>query len=134
MRAFTVGWICVIALIGCDIGQFTQTKTTTEFVISLTNQPHPIIAGQSAKIYLTLRQNRGAASGCRTRMAIAPVHATQASADANWRDVPEQGRSGVYTLKDKLFPEPGDWRIDLIINCTGIDRKVDFTVTVAPPT
>lgn len=121
--------ICA-SLSSCDIGQFTQTKNTTEFVVSMTHQPHPPLAGQPTKIFLTLRQERQGVSGCRARLNVEPFAAADVAAEPAWYDLTEQSRSGVYTIKEKLFPAAGEWRVNLNINCTGIDRKLDFPVTV----
>lgn len=128
MRMVTIGLVFTLSLSACDTGQFTQTKNTTEFVVSMTNRPHPIIAGQPTKIFLTLRKERSGVTGCRARLAVSPTHA-EAADDPQWRDVIEEGKAGIYTIKSNFFPAEGDWRIDLLINCTGIDRKVDFVVT-----
>lgn len=121
-----VGFVAV-ALSACDLNQFTQTQEIPEFIASLTNQPHPIIAGEPVKIFLTLRKDRGGVSGCRARLAPM-LRGIRGEAKPVWVDLTEQNGAGVYTVKENLLPTAGAWTLALRINCSGIERELAFDV------
>ena len=123
--------LCAVVLVmGCDIGQFTQSKELDDYIISVTNDPNPIVVGQSVKVYATLRSRQSGVTGCRT--TVKKVHAHKGEGEASQPiDMPEGGRSGIYHAKSVIFPESGDWQLVFNINCAGREREVSFPYVVS---
>jgi len=117
------------SLAACDIGQFTQTQETKEFVISITNDPHPIKVGESVKVYATLRRDRRGVSGCKIQFRQSILEGKD-EVDYVWIDMPEGGVSGIYQGRSEPFPVKGDWILEFRVNCTGMERILRFPYQV----
>lgn len=116
-----------VTLLACDLNQFTQTQEIPEFIASLTHQPHPIVAGEPVKIFLTLRKDRSGVTGCRARLGP-KSHGNRGESKPVWVDLTEQNGAGVYTVRENLLPTVGGWTLALRINCSGIERELAFEV------
>lgn len=113
---------------GCELGQFTQTKETPEFVISVTNDPAHLQVGKSAKFYVTLRHQRNGVSGCKVRFL--PDSPQDGVATAGWIDMVERNRNGVYSAHTAGFDHAGSREMTFSVDCTGIERVVQFAYDV----
>lgn len=113
---------------GCEMGQFTQTKETPEFVISVTNDPAHLLVGQSAKFYVTLRHQRNGVSGCKVRFL--PDSLQEGVTPAGWIDMVERNRNGVYSAQSGGFDHAGSREMTFSVDCTGIERVVQFAYDV----
>lgn len=114
----------------CDIGQFTQSKELDDYVISVTNDPSVIVAGQSVKVYATLRSRQKGVTGCQVSVKRSKANIEEESASQPIM-MPEGGRSGIYYAKSIVFPETGDWLLDFHIDCGGRKRDVSFPYVVS---
>ena len=113
---------------GCEMGQFTQTKETPEFVISVTNDPAHLQVGQSAKFYVTLRHERNGVSGCKVRFLPNPPQV--GVIPTGWIDMVERNRNGVYSAHSGGFDQAGSREMTFSVDCTGIERVLQFAYDV----
>lgn len=113
----------LLAVCGCDVVLHTQTKETPQFVISVTIDPHPVRVGSKAKLYVTLRRDRSGVTGCRVRMQPA-APGQIAMPQGEWTELPEQGTSGIYSLRKDLFSAAGSWEIHFAVKCLGPEEMV----------
>lgn len=125
----TVGTFAVVA---CDIGQFTQTKETPEFVISVTNDPAHLQVGHAAKFYVTLRHERQGVSQCKVRFRPKPRTEIQNASQQpeDWVEMVERSRNGVYAAYSRNFEQTGQWEIEFSVNCSGVERIIQFAYDV----
>lgn len=115
--------VSLFLVCGCDVVLYTQTKETPQFIISVTVDPHPVHVGSKAKLYVTLRRDRGGVTGCRVR--IQPVAQGQiVKPEGEWTELPEQGTSGIYSLRKELFSTAGSWDIHFAVRCLGPEEIV----------
>lgn len=113
----------LLMVCGCDVVLHTQTKETPQFVISVTVDPHPVRVGSKAKLYVTLRRDRRGVTGCRVRMQ--PVEQGQiVRPGGEWTELPEQGTSGIYSVRKDLFSAPGFWDIHFEVKCLGPEEVI----------
>lgn len=124
----------VVLLYGCELGQYTQTQETPEFVVSLTLDPYPSPAGTQVKAYATLRENRQGVTGCRVRLQSREAGPEGAAPDeAAWLEAAEQGRIGIYTHQAVFFRNGGDWELLAGVRCRGREHVLVFHYSVEPP-
>ena len=115
--------VSLLAVYGGDVVMHTQTKETPQFVISVTVDPHPVRIGSKAKLYVTLRRDRSGVTGCRVRMQ--PTAQGQvAMPQGEWTELPEQGTSGIYSLRKDLFSAAGSWDIHFAVKCLGPEETI----------
>ncbi|MEK6749202.1 MAG: hypothetical protein AABY83_08350 [Pseudomonadota bacterium] len=129
--AISIAWLTVLS--ACSMQQRTDTRDLGEgAVLSLTLQPFPLLVGQSADIYATLRYQRAAGTGCRVQYRQFAVDA--GATDTVWRDIPEQSRSGIYKIRGLDFNREGRWRFEFNLECGEqlVRRGVVFDYAVAP--
>lgn len=143
VRSIAVAVCCLAGgWVGCDLVQYTQTKTTPEFIASVTVSRHPLVADEKAEIYVILRQERSAVTGCRVRFAshaesaqAAGAQRTAAATEPEWQEVLEQGQSGVYRGSVTATSAAGAWLTDIAVKCLGREQTMPFSFEVidAPP-
>ncbi len=119
-------------LLGCDLGQFTQSKELDDFVISITNDPHPIIINEPVKFYATLRRAKSGVTGCKTTMSKV-VRDGLKSENEEALAMPENSRSGIYMAKNVIFAQPGEWLLTFHVDCAGRKREASFPILVTRP-
>lgn len=131
-RVVLTATIGMLAAVACDIGQFTQTKETPEFVISVTNDPAHLQVGQAAKFYVTLRHDRQGVSQCKVRFRPKPRAETPNSdpGTEDWVEMVERSRNGVYAAHSRNFDHIGQWELEFSVNCSGIERIIQFAYDV----
>lgn len=127
---FVSAILLALLLSACDIGQFTQTQEFDDYVISLTNDPQPMLAGQPVKLYATMRKDRAAATGCQLVFTKAPHGAKETEREAEVA-MPEASRSGIYSAQSVIFSHAGDWDLFVKVNCFGRKREIVFPMAVA---
>ena len=129
ITCLTGGWA------GCDLVQYTQTKTTPEFIVSVTVSRHPLVAHEKTDMYVVLRQERNAVTGCRVRFAghvdqrevgLQPVAANE----PDWQEFPEQGQLGIYRGPVTATVAAGTWLTDIAVKCLGREITVPFPFDV----
>lgn len=122
-RLFVAALAGPLLFCGCDVVLYTQTKETPQFIISATVDPHPVRVGSKAKLYVTLRRDRRGVTGCRVR--VQPVADGQVvKSDGDWAELPEQGTSGIYSLRKELFSAAGAWDVRFAVKCLGPEEIV----------
>ena len=121
VAAMALGSLFIVC--GCDVVLHTQTKETPQFVISVTVDPHPVRIGSKAKLYVTLRRDRSGVTGCRVRMQPA-AQGQIVMSQGEWTELPEQGTSGIYSLRKDLFSAAGSWDIHFAVKCLGPEEMI----------
>ena len=124
---------CSILVTSCTLGQHTETKDLGEgAVLSLTMQPYPPRVGDSTEMYVTLRYQRTAGTGCRVQYRT--YLKKDGAEDKAWVDIPEQSRSGIYKTRTAIFGDEGEWRFEFNLDCgERFERRgvmFDFPVSV----
>lgn len=136
VRSVAVGISCLAGgLAGCDLVQYTQTKTTPSFIVSVTVSRHPLVAHEKADMYVVLRQERNAVSGCRVRFAS---HTEQgeggpqrvAASEPEWQEFPEEGQLGIYRGPVTAKVAAGTWLTDIAVKCLGPEVTMPFPFDV----
>lgn len=128
------GAVAVVAalsffLIGCDLGQKTQSKEIADFNVSLTQKPTVLSANEPSEFYVTLRKNRTGLSGCAVRYytyRLTPVQDIAPKPSSSFKNLPENGHTGVYWIKGVFFDAPGEWEMDLELGCEDAVYHVKF--------
>ncbi len=123
---YIVSILALGILSACDLGQFTQSEETPEFVISVTNDPHPLTVASDAKIYATLRKDRRGVSGCRVRFRQYMPSGGHGDKKEVWTEMQEGGSSGIYQAQSQVFSVGGEWELEFTVNCSGKDRVIVF--------
>lgn len=127
-KTLGTGFLLLALNAGCELDQYTQTKETPEFIISVTHNPAHLRVGHSAKFYVTLRHERDGVSGCKVRFHPAPPSA--GSTTEGWIDMVERNRNGVYSAQLKGIEQAGLREMSFSVDCSGIERVVQFAYDV----
>lgn len=112
--------VVTAALLGCT-GQHTETREFGDVAASVTVQPYPMRVGKDTEVYVTLRRHREGVSGCKVRERHYDTRLVIA-AGAGFRDMPEQGRSGIYRVRVGGLDTPGQLRLELQLECGDVLR------------
>ena len=98
----------------------------------MTNDPAHLQVGQAAKFYVTLRHDRQGVSQCKVRFRPKPSAPIQNSGPEaqDWVEMVERSRNGVYAAHSRNFEQTGPWEIEFSVNCSGIERIIQFAYHV----
>ncbi|VAW84120.1 hypothetical protein MNBD_GAMMA16-739 [hydrothermal vent metagenome] len=125
--------LLAVSLIACDLGLFTQTQETDEYFISITHDPHPLIVGESAKIYATLRKERNGIPACDIKFQqYSKVSSSEAVVD--WLEMKERGPAGTYHGRTNVFDVRGDWMLEFKVKCRRGEKTFKFPYNVGDVT
>ncbi len=121
--------LLTMSLFACDLGQFTQTQETPEYFISITNDPHPLVVGETAKIYATLRKERRGISACDIKFQQYNKNSPRDTL-AEWRRMEERSPAGVYHGRTAVFDGVGAWVLEFKVKCRRGEKIFEFPYSV----
>jgi len=117
-------------LVACDLGLFTQTQETDEYFISITNDPHPLITGESAKIYATLRKERNGIPACDIKFQQYSEISPSKTVTNTWLEMEERSPAGVYHGRTGVFDVRGAWILEFKVRCRRGEKTFKFPYNV----
>ena len=130
-KSIVMASLALVTLSGCDIGQHTQTQEFPQFIISVTNSPHPVHVGEPVELFVTLRKERAGVTGCKVTVSQqAELVTADGSATLGPIEMAEGGRSGIYNAKKLTFAQAGRWQLQFGVNCSGKEKQVNFPLDV----